>query len=68
MPVLQQCDPAREAKVGVAPLMNLIGQGHENRQGEDVAVPGIGRRQGLWKTERQTDLNRKKERKVELIE
>lgn len=47
MPVLEQRDPAWEAKVGVAPLMNLIGQCHKNRQGEDVAVPGIGRRQGL---------------------
>lgn len=47
MPVLQQRDPAREAKVGVAPLMNLISQGHKNCQGEDIAVPGIGRRQGL---------------------
>lgn len=47
MPVLEQHDPAREAEVGVAPLMDLIGQRHENRQGEDVAVPGIGRRQGL---------------------
>lgn len=47
MPVLEQCDPAREAEVGVAPLVNLIGQRHENRQGEDVAVPRIGRRQGL---------------------
>lgn len=47
MPVLEQCDPAREAKVGVAPFMNLIGKRHKNRQGEDVAVPGIGCRQGL---------------------
>lgn len=28
--------------------MNLISQRHENRQGEDVAVPGVGVRQGLW--------------------
>ena len=47
MPVLEQRDPAREAEVGVAPLMDLIGQRDEDRQGEDVAVPGIGRRQGL---------------------
>lgn len=49
MPVLEQRDPAREAKVGVAPFMNLIGQRHENRQGKDVAVPREGRRQGLWR-------------------
>lgn len=63
MPVLQHCDPVWEAEVGVAPLMDLIGQGHENRQGENVAVPGIGRDQGLWQTDRQTGINttRKKE-------
>lgn len=49
MPILEQRDPEWEAEVGVAPLMNLIGQRHENCQGKDVAVPGIGRRQGLWK-------------------
>lgn len=48
MPVLEQRDPTREAKVGVAPLVNLIGQRHEYRQGEDVAVPWVARRQGLW--------------------
>lgn len=47
MPVLEQRDPAREAEVGVAPLVNLIGQRHKNRQGKDVAVPRVGRRQGL---------------------
>lgn len=47
VPVLQQRDPAREAKVGVAPLVDLVGQGHKHRQGEHVAVPGIGGRQGL---------------------
>lgn len=47
MPVLEQHDPAWETKVGVTPLMNLIGQRYENCQGKDVAVPGIGRRQGL---------------------
>ena len=49
MPVLKQRDPAWEAEVGVAPLMNLIGQRHKNRQSKDKAVPGVGRRQGLWK-------------------
>lgn len=47
MPVLQQRDPARQAEVRVAPLVDLIGQRDENRQGEDKAVPRIGRRQGL---------------------
>lgn len=48
MPVLEQRDPARQAEVGVAPLMDLIGQRHKNCQGEDVAVPRIRRSQGLW--------------------
>lgn len=47
VPVLQQSDPAREAEVGVAPLMDLVGQRHKNRQGEQVAVPGVGCRQSL---------------------
>lgn len=47
VPVLQQRDPAREAKVGVAPLVDLVRQGHKHRQGEHVAVPRIGGRQGL---------------------
>ena len=47
MPVLEQRDPAREAEVRVTPFVNLIGQRHEHSQGEHVAVPGIGRRQGL---------------------
>lgn len=47
MPVLEQPDPAREAEVRVAPLMDLIGQRYENCQSEDVAVPGISCSQGL---------------------
>ena len=46
-PVLQQRDPWREAEVGVAPLVDLIGQRHEDRQGEHVALPGVGRGQGV---------------------
>lgn len=47
MPVLEESDPAWEAEVGVAPLMDLIGQRHENSQGEDIAVPGVRQCQGL---------------------
>lgn len=49
MPVLKQRDPAWQAEVGMAPFMYLISQRYENGKGEDVAVPGIGRRQGLWR-------------------
>lgn len=63
VPVLEQRDPAREAEIRVAPLMNLIGQRHENGQGKDVAVPRIRRRQGLWNDgTRQTERKRKAEK------
>lgn len=39
--VLQEHDPTREAEVGVRPLVNLVGEGHEDGQCKQVAVPGV---------------------------
>lgn len=39
--VLQDRDPTRQAEVRVRPLVNLIGEGHEDGQRKQVAVPGV---------------------------
>lgn len=41
MAVLQEHHPAGEAEVRVRPLVNLIGQSHENGQRKQVAVPRV---------------------------
>lgn len=38
--VLQEGDPAWQSKIGVRPLMDLIGQCHKYAQRIKVAVPG----------------------------
>lgn len=51
--VLQEHHPAGKAEVRVRPLMNLIGQSHENGQCKQVAVPRIVMVNLRWKeTER----------------
>lgn len=52
VPVLQEDDPARKAKVGVGPLVDLVGHGDEDDEGKDVTVPGTGLTQCLCKTPR----------------
>lgn len=52
VPVLQEHDPARKAKVGVGPLVDLVGHGDEDDEGKDVTVPGTGLTQCLCKTPR----------------
>ena len=39
--VLQEHNPARQAEVRVRPLVNLVGEGHEDGQCKQVAVPGV---------------------------
>lgn len=39
--VLQEHHPARQAEVGVRPLVNLVGEGHKDGQCKQVAVPGV---------------------------
>lgn len=39
--VLQEHHPARQAEIRVRPLVNLVGQGHEDGQCKQVAVPGV---------------------------
>lgn len=38
---LQELDPGRQAKVGVGPLVDLVGQSHKDGQEQEEAVPGI---------------------------
>lgn len=52
VPVLQEHDPAGKAKVGVGPLVDLVGHGDEDDEGEDVTVPGAAVTQSLCKTPR----------------
>lgn len=39
--VLQEHDPARQAEVRVRPLVNLVGERHEDGQCKQVAVQGV---------------------------
>lgn len=39
--VLKEHHPARQAEVRVRPLVNLVGEGHEDGQCKQVAVPGV---------------------------
>lgn len=41
VPVLQQHHPAGQAEVGVRPLVDLVGEGHEDAQCKQVAVPRV---------------------------
>lgn len=54
--VLQEHHPARQAEVRVRPLVNLVGQCHEDGQCKQVAVPRVDmvnlrweQRQFVWK-------------------
>lgn len=51
--VLQESDPAWQPKIGVRPLMDLIGQGHKNGQRIHVAVPGEDVINLHWKKNKQ---------------
>lgn len=39
--VLEEDHPAGKAEVGVGPLVNLVGEGHEDAQCKQVAVPRV---------------------------
>ena len=39
--VLQEGDPARQPKVSVRPLVDLVGEGDEDGQSEHIAVPWV---------------------------
>lgn len=41
VPVLQEDDPARQPKVRVRPLVDLVGEGAKDDQAEDEALPGV---------------------------
>lgn len=42
MPVLEEDHPGRKTKVGVRPLVNLVGQCDKHGQSEYEAVSGVG--------------------------
>lgn len=52
MPVLQEDDPARQPKVCVRPLVDLIGEGDKDDQAEDEAFPGVQLLQGFCRVGR----------------
>lgn len=47
VPVLEEGDPAWQPEVRVRPLVDLVGEGAEDAQAEDEALPGVQLRQGL---------------------
>lgn len=53
--VLQEGDPAWQPKIGVRPLMDLIGQCHKNGQRIHVAVPGEDMINLHWKKKENRD-------------
>lgn len=52
VPVLQEGDPAWQPKVRVGPLVDLVGEGAEDDQAEDEALPGVLRLQGFCRAGR----------------